>query len=248
MNKKIKSRVGEVYTTYQGYKVEIIEYKSYAKCTVLFNDVNNTIRTNVQVSKLKSGSLKNPNHPSIYGVGYGVYKNNHSLPSYKKWQALLERSFCEKYKSNRPSYKDVTTCEEWYNFQNFTKWYEDNWKPWMNSTWHLDKDILIKGNKIYSPETCCFVPSDLNSLLTRRQNKRGIYPIGVSKRKNKYLSRINIKGVVKNLGLYKTPEGAFQVYKEVKETCIKEAADKWKDLIDSRVYEALYNYKVEITD
>ena len=115
--------------------------------------------------------------------------------------------------------------------------------------WELDKDILIKGNKIYSPETCAFVPAEINGIFTKTNSKRGVYPIGVSLHKE---GRFQAK-VLKNkkqayIGLFDTPEEAFQAYKKAKEEYIKEVADKWKDKIDPRVYEAMYNYQVEITD
>ena len=111
--------------------------------------------------------------------------------------------------------------------------------------WHLDKDIICKECKTYSPETCAFVPADVNILFIKNDIKRGVYPISVRKTKSqRFTSRLNSK----HLGTFDTPEEAFQAYKVAKEKHIKEVADKWKDLIDPRVYEAMYDYKVEITD
>ena len=111
--------------------------------------------------------------------------------------------------------------------------------------WHLDKDIICKECKIYSPETCAFVPADVNSLFIKNDIKRGIYPISVRKTKSqRFTSRLNGK----HLGTFDTPEEAFQAYKTAKEEYIKEVANKWKDLISDQVYQAMYNYQVEITD
>ena len=109
------------------------------------------------------------------------------------------------------------------------------------------KDILIKWNKVYSPDTCCFVPVEINSLFTRTNSKRGKYPIGVcmNKSNGRFLATLKSKKFSKS---YNTPEEAFQAYKEVKENYIKEVADEWKDKINPKVYEAMYNYQVEITD
>ena len=115
--------------------------------------------------------------------------------------------------------------------------------------WELDKDILIKGNKVYSPETCCFVPQEINCLFTNCKSVRGKYPIGVTKTVNgKYKARINKNGDRIDLGLFDTPEEAFQVYKIAKELHIKEVADKWRGQITEPCYEAMYAYEVEITD
>ena len=113
----------------------------------------------------------------------------------------------------------------------------------------LDKDILNKGNKVYSPDTCVYVPQSINSLFTKSDKVRGEYPIGVYKQKDKYVAQLN-KGNGKQiyLGSYSTPEEAFQAYKQAKEEYIKEVANEYKDKIPYRLYEALMNYEVEIDD
>ena len=115
----------------------------------------------------------------------------------------------------------------------------------------MDKDILIKGNKVYSPETCCFVPNEINVLFTKRESLRGKYPIGVSKvnrSESLYQAHISVGKKRVYLGCSNTTNEAFLLYKEGKEQHIKQIANKWKDKLEPRVYKALYNYKVEITD
>ena len=114
--------------------------------------------------------------------------------------------------------------------------------------WHLDKDILIKGNKIYSPETCCFVPQEVNILFIKNSKRREGLPIGVYKQKNSFVAHLSKGKEQIYLGSFSTIEECFQAYKIAKEEYIKEMADKWKPLIHLKVYEAMYNYKVEITD
>jgi len=251
------NRLGEKHTTNEGYEVEIIEYFSAINCTVVINDEKGTVLRNIQYSKIKAGSVRNPNHNSVYGIGYmgqGNYKSKYegvSNKSYKTWLNIFVRLYSKNKLIKNPTYKDVTICEEWHNFQNFAKWFQDNYKPETMDGWHLDKDILIKGNKVYSPETCCFVPYEINVLFTKRQHNRGDYPIGVFyKTKNKKFSTKVTKGntICGYLGLFDTPKEAFEAYKTAKEAYIKEVADKWKDLIDLKVYQALYAYQVEITD
>lgn len=117
----------------------------------------------------------------------------------------------------------------------------------------LDKDILIKGNKIYSPNTCLIVPQRINLLFVKQQRKRGEYPIGVSwsTRSNKFHARCN--SLDKNnrqieLGYYSTIEDAFSVYKDYKENYIKQVADEYKGIIPNKLYEAMYKYEVDIND
>lgn len=255
--KRIKSskfidRTGEIHFNKQGYSMKIIEFFSTRNCTIQFE--NGVVFKNMQYGNVKLGNIKNPYHPTNYNIGYiGVGNfttciNNIDTVHYVKWNGLLNRCYNEKNLKRNPTYKDCIVDEHWHNFQNFAKWHEENYDPKTMQGWALDKDILIKNNKIYSPETCCFVPTEINCLFTKTNAKRGQYPIGVFKNWNRFGAQMLKYGNKVYLGTFDTPEEAFQVYKEAKEKYIKEVADKWKDLIDPRVYEAMYNYKVEVND
>jgi hypothetical protein len=154
----------------------------------------------------------------------------------------------------RPTYKGCTVDESWHNFQNFAAWYDKNFYEIDGERMELEKDILIKGNKVYSPETCVFAPHSINSLFVKGNSIRGEFPIGVYRhtQTNKYIAqcKISLNGVKKtiNLGIYETPERAFIAYKSYKENLIKQKAENYKDKIPSKLYEAMINYKVEITD
>ena len=116
----------------------------------------------------------------------------------------------------------------------------------------LDKDILFKDNKIYSPETCCFVPTEINNLFEKSNRTRGDNPIGVSfnKASKKFESYFNADDKRVHLGKYNTPQEAFIQYKTAKEAYISKMAEEYysKGLIKENVYNAMLNYKVEITD
>ena len=101
---------------------------------------------------------------------------------------MLERSYSEKFKEKHPTYKDVTCCEEWLTFSNFKSWMEQ--QDWEGKD--LDKDLLVYQNKIYSPETCCFLSHKINTFLTTSAKIRGDQPIGVywHKRDKCYISKI----------------------------------------------------------
>ena len=249
-NPQFINRVGETFVNKQSEKFTIVECNGFSKCHIKFED--GTILYNRVYSKLKNGIAKNPNYPAIYGIGIigqGKHKcgsEGKVLKKYTCWNSILFRSYSEKHHVKNPAYRDVTVDERWYNFQNFGDWFDEIFKPHMQN-WHLDKDILVKNNKIYSPETCCFVPNEINSLFTKSDSKRGIYPIGVVKEGSKFRAQ-SCSNNKRYLGYYDTPEEAFQVYKVAKETYIKEVADKWKDQISEKVYKAMYNYEVEITD
>lgn len=161
---------------------------------------------------------------------------------------MLCRCYSHKYQEKKPTYIGCYVCEEWLSFSNFKEWFDNNYRE----GYQLDKDILVKGNKIYSPETCCFVPQEINQLLIKCNGSRGQHPLGVSyhSQLNKFQVRMRISNIGKNLGLFNTANEAFQAYKTAKEAHIKEVATEYytKGKINERVYQALMKYEVEITD
>jgi len=190
----------------------------------------------------------------VYGVGVNDWTGNISVDGkdireYKLWQNMLRRCFTDGFKQSRPTYEGVTCSKEWLSM---TKFIEDvsQMKGYGLKGWELDKDILQKGNKLYSKDTCCFVPTEVNLLLTKRDNSRGEYPVGVCfhKTRGKFMAKLRINGKLKFLGYFTTPEEAFQVYKAAKESYIKAVAEKWKPLLDDRIYQALISYTVDADD
>ncbi len=244
----MKSRVGEVYFNTEGYRMEIIEYSNNRNCTIKFEE--GTIIKDREFKSIREGEIKNPIHPSVYGVGYiGVGKYTKSYGGlynkmYYTWYNLLKRCFCEEYQEKYPTYKECSVTEDWYNFQNFAEWFEQNYIE----GFQLDKDLLVKGNKIYSPETCCFIPQEINKLLTKCDSKRGRYPIGVSLFRKSYLVKLSVSGKSIYLGSFNTPEEAFEAYKVGKEIEIRRVAGEYKVQITEPCYQALINYKIEIND
>jgi len=190
----------------------------------------------------------------VYGVGINdwvgaVWVDGKVILEYKLWQGMLERCFCKKYKQKKPTYEGVACSKDWLSM---TKFIEDvsQMRGHDLSGWQLDKDILQKGNKLYSKDTCCFVPLEVNILLTKRDKCRGEFPVGVhfDKCAGKFKAQLNINGKQKSLGYFTTAEEAFQVYKTAKEAHIKVVAQKWQHLIDERVFQALMTYEVNIDD
>lgn len=248
LNMKIKDRTGEKYLTNQGYLATVINYKNQLDCDIEFE--SGVILYNISFKQVKKGTIKNPYHPTIYNIGYhgiGKYKSRIEgvkSKEYNAWTGMFTRCYNLKFQKKHLTYRNIIVCREWHNFQNFAKWYKENWKPWMEG-WHLDKDILVKGNKIYSPETCAFVPSEINSLFLKANTIRGKYPIGVSFNRKENMYTSSIRGYTRT---FNTIEKAFEYYKTAKEQHIKEVADKWRDKIDKRVYNIMINYKVELSD
>lgn len=181
---------------------------------------------------------------SMYGVG-NIYRGEYNPTIYSYWKNMISR--CTLKTDSLISYSACEICDEWLSYEAFEKWVN---RPESNyhEKYELDKDILSGKNKIYSPQTCVFVPKKLNMLLVKRKRGRGVYPIGVSydKSRNKYYSHLGKK----YLGRYQTPWEAFQAYKQAKEAHIKEVAIQYfkEHKINERVYNALMSYEVEITD
>lgn len=243
-----KDKAGEIFITKQGWKIEIIEYFGWNNCTILVD--GKIIRKNISYQNIKFDRINNPYYPSFSGVGFigeGKYTGGKSDFSYKYltiWSGMLQRCYSKERLIKNPSYKECSVVEEWHNFQNFAKWFQENYIE----GFELDKDILFKGNKVYSPETCCFVPQEINSLFTKKICKRGELPIGVIKMGKKFRTQIQNKYSEKIYKCYDNVEEAFKTYKTAKEQYIKKIADKWRGQITEEVYQAMYNYSVEITD
>ena len=244
-------RLGEKKIDKYGIEMEIIEYKNCHNIIVRFNDGFGAL-VKTRYDCFEKNNIKNPYRKSFCGVGYlgqGKYNSVNSRKILDCWQNMLKRCYDKEYQKKNPTYKNCEVCEEWLNFQNFAKWYEENYYEIKGEQIHLDKDILIKGNKTYSPENCIFAPIKINSLFTKREECRGKYPIGVKPNGKGYSSRCrNAYGKEVSLGNFNTPHEAFLIYKLNKELVIQSVAQKYKKLIPNRLYEALINYKVEEDD
>ena len=254
-------KTGEIGYNKFGSKIIIIGYRKYSDIDVYFPEYNWTFK-NSTYKHFKNGNIKCPYEKRTYGIGYigeGKYKtkeNGKNTKCYITWVDMLKRCYDPKYKEKYPTYKNCEVAEEWHDLQDFGNWFTDNYYEIEGQRMELDKDILNKSNKIYSPENCIFVPQNINYLFIKRDNDRGNYPIGVSYHKQceKFRANCSIynfeenKQKTKYLGLYDTPKQAFEAYKQFKEQYIKQVADYYKDQIPQELYNALYNYEVDIDD
>lgn len=242
-------KIGEIFKAVNGQNFKLIKYESFNNCVIMFDD--GTVVEDVNMGNIKKGYIKNPNFKSLYNIGYigiGKYKLSEDYSKNVagiRWHKIMSRCYSESY----PTYKDVTVCEEWHNFQNFAAWFEENYDPEVMEGWHLDKDIICKDCKIYSPETCAFVPQEINKLFIKSKSRRGELPIGVRQVKGgKFGAYFTKNNRQVYLGRYESPISAFDAYKSAKEKRIKELAEVWKEKIDFKLYEAMINHKVTIND
>lgn len=186
----------------------------------------------------------------ILGVGFnsgGKYKatiDGKKAKSYATWQNMLYRAYCPKYQARQPTYIGCSVDGEWHDFQDFADWFSNH--KYSDYGYELDKDLLLPGNKIYTPNRCVFVPSQLNNLLLDRDAARGQYKQGVdfNKRRNKFRAQMSLNGKKQHIGYFDTPQEARQVYKTVKEAYVKEKALEWQDRIADNVFQALMDWQL----
>ena len=248
-----KDCVGKILKSKNSGGFKIVKYNNSRNVDIQFT--NTGFETSAQLEHIKNGNVKDPYLPSVHGVGiagakYPITVNGVKTKEYMLWCSMLERCYNATYQKQRPTYEG---CEVSDNFKSYEYFYE-----WCNKQigfdsedWHLDKDLLIKGNKVYSESTCVFIPREVNTLLTKSTASRGEHLIGVywNKTNKAFRAMVNKnKGKQEHLGYFKTEIEAFKAYKIAKESFVKEQADKFKSQIDERAYNALMNYTVDIID
>lgn len=262
-NRRRVDRIGESRINTQGYLMTVIGYENASNIIVQFNDEYHACVKTTWEHFNNRKSVENPYHPTIYNIGRVGNKYPITISSGKRskeyflWKEILYRCYSEQFKESRPTYQDVICDPEWHLFENFYEWLhsQENFEKWINEEdWAIDKDILFKGNKVYSPERCCLVPKNVNCLFCKSDALRGELPIGVSfDHDSNYRARVNDpirKQVSKLIGTYGTEDKAFLAYKNEKEKIIKEVAniEYQKGNITEQCYKAMLSYQVEITD
>ena len=239
---------GVVLSSKQDGDFKIVEYIDNKNITVKFLDTG--YETVGRIGNVLNGQIKDRAKPSVYGVGVVGNKvhmvEGKQSKEYSVWVRMLDR--CYSTKKDNPTYEGCEVSDFFKFFPNFFSWCQ-NQIGFKQEGFALDKDILVKGNKVYSEYTCCFVPQEINNLLTHKKSTNSLYPSGVSKTKSgKYKAAFRKDGVTQNLGRFTTIEEAFYAYKQAKEAHIKEVANRWKDKIDPRAYDALINWEISIDD
>lgn len=227
---------GKIMPTFSFGDVEILEYVDAFNVKVRF--LNTGFEGWYPAGNIKKGKIMDYMAPSFSGVGYmgvGPHNSGNQPKAYKHWTHMIQRCYIEAEEFK--NYADVWVKTEWHNFQNFTNW--ALLQTGFDKNWQIDKDILVQGNKEYGPDTCCFVPARVNSLVIK-SNPEGK---ATDRFGTTYFSIRGSDGIRINKGFKNRLEGKLW-YKTERERIIKEVADQYKNVLDSRVYEALYLWQV----
>lgn len=212
---------------------------------VRFEDGFETVTS---VASIKNKEVKHPFRPSVCGVGYhgiGAYNCPEYSRAKTKWLDMIHRVYDPKqYGYNLYGGRGVTVCGEWHNFQKFAAWIIT--QVGFDSNFQLDKDILGAKEKVYSPQTCCLVPKEINvAVMTRITPKKLM--LGVSKTSNpvyRFRSRLHVKGLIRNLGVFTTETEAHRAYIEAKTHYVRSLAEEYKECLARNVYEKLSQWQV----
>ena len=235
---------GMIFPTKQNGDLEVLEYVSAKEVVIRFIGTGYT--TKCAMVNILSGTVKDRLKPSVYGVGVVGEKypleNGKQSKEYNVWVRMLDR--CYSTHVGR-TYKGCSVSENFKYYPYFKDWCY-NQVGFGIAGFALDKDILSKGNKTYSEDTCCFVPQEINNLFTNKKVKSNSIKTGVlfNERTKRYCVGFSKGNKTKHLGYYDNEQEASLAYTEAKEAYIKEVAEKWKNKIDPRVYEALMNWTI----
>ena len=248
-----KDCVGKVCKSKSLGDFKIVKYNDAKDVEIQF--LKTGFETTAQLGDIRNGNVKDPYSPSVFGVGilgakYPITINGVKTKEYYLWHNMLQRCYNGSFKKKRPTYEGCKVSDKFKSYEYFYEWCNKQ-IGFDNQGWRLDKDLLVKGNKVYSEDSCVFLPQEINSLLVKSNASRGEHLIGVCWDKAKKAFKAQVrknKGKSEHLGLFKTEIEAFNVYKTAKESYLKEQANNWKSQIDIRAYNALMNYTVEITD
>jgi len=180
--------------------------------------------------------------PTMIRADDGAYRK---VRSYSAWCRMFYRCYSDKFHESSPTYLNCSIDNRWKKYSEFKDWFDVNYIPGFD----LDKDILVCGNKVYSPEFCRYIPKALNLLLNKHENGSGEFPQGVSfdKRDCMIQSHIRINGKQHRIGYYDSVQEAHIAYKSAKEDYVKKEAKHYFDNGDIKIdiYNSLMSWKLQ---
>ncbi len=243
---KQKIFVGDVFNTNFSGDCVVVEYNGSQDILVKFED-GTTTKTYSHM--LQAGKVKNLNSPRVFGkgfIGVGAYsagKTGNITKEYNTWSAMLAR--CYDTKNQLQSYVDCKVVDSWLNFQVFAEWC-NNQPGFSLPNWQLDKDLLVHNNKIYSPETCTFLPRELNVIFrSKKISGNPDLPKGVEFRSGRFVATSSVGGKVVSLGSYGDKFEAFESVRLHVNNKVCSLAEHHKDNLCQKAYIKLISFDYE---
>ncbi|CAH9014585.1 putative homing endonuclease HNH [Vibrio phage 496E54-1] len=251
--------IGAQFPTTSGGNVVVLEYINSKRVLVKFINTGSEVWT--RTVHIRSGLIKDKLSPRLQGVGYigtGPYSPTHynsvkgvweNTFHYNRFGGMIYRCYNPK---SYETYKDSFVEEKWHNFQTFAGWVDSEWKEEYRVSgiqFELDKDLLVKGNKVYSESTCCLIPKEVNMTLVKGDKHRGSSLIGTSlTKKGRFRARGYFNGVAIELGLFDEEHLAFEAYKKNKKRETDRLVEKYRGFLRDDVIQALSEYKIDKGD
>lgn len=239
---------GKVFASTNSGDFKVVEYIDQKNVVIEF--LYTGTRLVARIGNILNGLVKDRMYPSVYGVGITGEKipvvDGKRCKQRELWVRMLDR--CYSKGKNKPTYEGCSVSENFKYYPFFKEWCEKQ-IGFDVKGFALDKDILVKGNKVYSEDACVFVPQEINNILTyKKSTNKGLSASVALQKSGRYSVSFRKDRITQNLGRFDTPEKAFQVYKTAKEDRLKCLAEKWKDFITEKCYNALLNWEIKIDD
>ena len=232
-----KLEVGDIFESTSCGRLEVVHYVNCTEVYVQFEESGYVIRSSS--GHIRSGLVKDPFYPYLHGLGYfgDLHRESSNIKYYRLWRKMMDRCYLEGYCTS--SYGKVTVSKEWLNCSNFIRWCADNYVE----GWELDKDVYQVGvvNKVYSKETCIFLPKEINSMLTTRDTPNKYGSRGVKVSGSKFIGRFKRKGVEFSKTFDSMGE-AQDYYINNRIDILTELAYKYKSEVNEVTFDNLVNY------
>ena len=202
-----KDCVGKVCKSTSSGDFKIVKCNDSKNVEIQF--LKTDYKTTVRLGDIRNGEVKDPYAPSVCGVGisgtkYPTKINDVQTKEYVLWKEMLRRCYSDSLKKRYPTYKDCEVSDKFKRYEYFYEWCHKQIGFGVEG-FELDKDLLVKGNKVYSESTCVFIPAEINTLLIKCTASRGKHLIGVCwhKKDNAFVAKVaKNKGKREYLGFF----------------------------------------------
>ena len=222
-------KIGQIIRSNSHGDFKVIGVFGSRNVSIQFVDTGTEVHR-LQKANVLRGNVHDPMVPTFLGLGYlgsdGMTKDK---AAYNCWSSMLTRCYSESYHSTRETYRDCEVDPSWLNLTTFRKWFEKN----HIKGYHLDKDLLVQGNRLYSEHTCSFIPQEVNVAIVDKGQVIDGCEAGVSKRRVKckieYNGLYNVQFGGKYLGRTRDLDETNSLYKEYKKLYFEEMASKYEE-------------------